>query len=75
MIFISSKKLYLFFRYWHFCPDLLGYVRKRLDNKAKVNFKIYCVTNWNTGNCNKHIARYLKNKRQSDNEIWSVNRI
>ena len=34
-----------FFRYFHFCPDFLSYVRKRLDKKAKVNFKVYDVTN------------------------------
>ena len=37
-----------------------GYLEKRLDKKAKVNCKIYDVTNWNTNNYNKHIARYLK---------------
>ena len=26
-------------------------------------------------NYNKHIARYLKKQRQSDNAIWSINRI
>ena len=25
--------------------------------------------------CNTHTAQYLKKKRQSDNEIWSVNKI
>ena len=28
-----------------------------------------------TSNYNTHIAQYLKNRRQSSNEIWSVNRI
>ena len=27
-------------------PDFFDYVRKRLDKKAKVNFKIYYVTDW-----------------------------
>ena len=39
-----------------------------------VNFKIYDVTTWLTNNCNTHIAQYLTKERQSDNEIWSVNR-
>ena len=26
-------------------------------------------------NCNRHIAQYLNKLRQSDDEIWSVNRI
>ena len=33
---------------------------KRLDKKAKVDFKIYDVTDWITNNYNKHIVRYLK---------------
>ena len=28
-----------------------------------------------TNNRNTHIAQYLKKQRQSDNEIWSANRI
>ena len=43
---------------------LLGYVEKRLDKSAKVSFKIYDVTDWTTNNGNKHIAHYLKKKRQ-----------
>ena len=38
--------------------------------KAKVNFKIYDVTDWTTNNYNTHIAQYLKKQSQSDNEIW-----
>ena len=52
-----------------------GDVEKRFDEKVKVNFKIYDVTTYFTNNCNMHIDRYLKNQRQPDNEIWSVNRI
>ena len=29
---------------------LFGYVEKRRDNKAKVYFKIYDVTDWTTNN-------------------------
>ena len=42
-----------------FFPDFFGYLIKRLDNKAKINFKIYDLTNWNKNNYNTHIARYL----------------
>ena len=35
-------------------------IEKWLDKKAKVNFKIYDVTNWNTETYNKHIPKYLK---------------
>ena len=37
-----------------------GNVEKRLDKKAKVNFKIYDITDWTTNNCNTHIAQYLR---------------
>ena len=56
-----------------FMSRLFGYVEKRLDKM--VNFKIYDVTDWTTNNWNTHIAQYLKKQRQTDNEIWSVNRI
>ena len=54
---------------------LFGYEGKRIAQKAKVNFIIYDVTDWATSNYNTHIAQYLKKWRQSDNEIWSVNRV
>ena len=44
----------------NFWSDLFGYVEKRIDEKGKVNFQIYDVTNCNTSNYNKHISRYLK---------------
>ena len=47
MIFISCEKFFFFLRYLHFFPCPFGYVEKRLDKKATVNFKIYDVTNWN----------------------------
>ena len=37
-----------------FWPDFYGYLGKRLDKTAKVNFKIYDVTNWNKNIYNKH---------------------
>ena len=33
---------------------------KRLDNKAKVNVKIYDVIDWETDNYNTSITQYLK---------------
>ena len=52
-----------------------GHVKKRLDEKDKVNFKICDIGTWETNNCNTHVAQYLKKKRQLDNEVCSVNRI
>ena len=50
------------FRYLHFCPDFFSYAGRRHDMEAKVNFKINDVTNWNTNNYNKYIARYISQK-------------
>ena len=47
----------------------------RFYYKDKVDFKNCDVTNWLTSNCNRHIDQYLKKWRQSDNEVWSVNRV
>ena len=58
-----------------FLSNFIDPVEKRLDKKAKNNFKIYDVTDWETNNYDTHIAQYLKKQRQPDNEISSVNRI
>ena len=44
---------------------------KRLDEKAKVDFKTYDITNWET--ITIHILSNMY--RQPDNGIWAVNRI
>ena len=36
---------------------------------------MFDLITWKTSNCNIHITEYLKKNMQSDNEIWSVNRI
>ena len=43
-----------------FLSWLFSHVEKRLDQKDKVNFKIYDVTAWGANNCNIHIVQYLK---------------
>ena len=75
MFFISPKKLFSFSRYLTFCLDFFGRVAKRLNSKDKVNFKIYDVTASLTSSCNTHIAQHLEKERESDNEMWSVNRL
>ena len=62
--FISCKKSWIF-----------GYAGKRFDKKAKINFKIYDVTDWIANNYNTYIAEYFKKWRQSGNEIRSVKSI
>ena len=39
---------------------VLGHVEKRIDKKAKVNVKVYDVTDWQKDNWNPHIVQYLK---------------
>ena len=51
---------FLFLRYLSYYPDVVVHVRKQLDKKVKVNFKIYDVTTRETNNCNTHIAQYLE---------------
>ena len=69
------KYIFPFSRYLNFCLDFLVMQKKQLDQKHKVNVEIYDVKAWLTKNYNTHIAQYLTNKRQPDNEIWSVNKI
>ena len=40
--------------------QLFAYVEKRLDKKAKVNSKLYDITDRTTNNYNTHIPQYLK---------------
>ena len=75
MFFISSQQLFSFSSYLTFCLDFFGRVAKRLDLKDKFNFKIFDVRAWLTNNCFTHISQYFEKQRQSDNEIWSVNRL
>ena len=42
----NFESSFLFLRHLNFCPDFFDQVRKRLDKKAKINFKIYGVINW-----------------------------
>ena len=56
----TIKALFVLTILLHFCIDIFGYVGKRLDKKAKGNFKIYGVTHWNINHFNKPYARYLK---------------
>ena len=75
MLLISPQKLFSFSKYLSFCLVCLAMYQNGLIKKDKVNFKFYDVTAWLTNNCNKHTAQYLEKQRQSDNEIWSVNRM
>ena len=45
---------------------------KALDNKGKVNFKIYDVINGEGNNYNTHTVQYRRIQRKWKIEIWSV---
>ena len=48
MLVISPKKLFSLRRYLSFRSDYFVSIGKRLDKKAKINFRIYDVANWET---------------------------
>ena len=58
--FFSPKNLFSLLIYLTLWPDCFGPVGKQLDKKAKVNFKIHGVINWEANNYNTHTAQYLK---------------
>ena len=45
----------MFLRYLNFRIDFFYYNGKQLNEKAKVNFKIYEVTDWTADNIDTHI--------------------
>ena len=47
---------------------------RKFDKKAMINFKMYIVTNWRDNNNYTHIAQYSKEQRQTDNEVWLINK-
>ena len=58
-----------------FLSWFFGFAEKPLDKKAMGNFKIYDIIDWKTNNYNTHFPNISRKKRQTENEIWSVNRI
>ena len=73
--FYFILKALLVLKIFKFLPGISVHVEKQLDQKDKINFKIYDITTWLTYNYNKDIAQYFTKSKQLDNEIWSVNRI
>ena len=58
-----------------YLSSLFGYVEKRLNEKAKVNFKIYDVTNWQQITAIHILSSISRNKSNQRMKLWSVNRI
>ena len=59
------KKACFVHKTFTFLHWLFGYVEKRLDKKAMVNFKIYDVTDWPRNNYDKPITQYVKKGNQA----------
>ena len=53
-------------RYLSFCHDVCGHAQKGFDKKAKVNFRIYDVTDWITNHYYTYctISQEVKATRQ-----------
>ena len=58
--FYFALKVLFIYEIFQFLFRIFGHIGKRLDKKAKVNFRIYDATNLITNRYNTHIARYLK---------------
>ena len=59
-VFYFMVKAVFVLEVFPFLSWLFGYVEKRFDKKAMVNFNIYDVTDLTSNNYNTHIAQYLK---------------
>ena len=57
--FYFILKVLFVLKIFKFLSWLFGHVEKQLDQKDKVNLKIFDVTSWLTYNYNTHIAEYL----------------
>ena len=59
-VFYFMSKARFVLEMFTFLFGLFGYVEKRLDKKAMINFKIYDVIDWTRNNYNVRITQYLK---------------
>ena len=55
--------------------DVFNHVEKRSGKIAEIDFKNYDVKVYTRSKYKTHIAQYLKKEIQTDNEIWSFNKI
>ena len=65
------KKLYLLSRYLNLCHDFFVMLKKWLDQKGKVNFKIHDVTIWLT--ITIHILPNIS--RSKDNQTMKIGQL
>ena len=69
MLFISSKKLFLFLKYSNFCISVLpsfSAVTHCFRGRSKINLKVYDVINCLNKNSVTHFVWYLQKKKRYD---------
>ena len=64
-------ELSLLLTYLNFCPDFLDHVVKKLNQKAKVNFKTSFI-DWEINYYHANIAQYLTKWNHSNNETCQL---
>ena len=57
--FYFMLKAHFVLEIFTFLSLVFGYVEKRLDKGAMVNFKLHDVTDWTKNNYNTHTVQYL----------------
>ena len=60
--FYFNLKVFLVVKIFNFLSWLFDHVKKRLDEKDNVNFKIHDVTTWLTNNCNAQLTNISRSK-------------
>ena len=70
---LKSLSVLKIFTFLHFYI-LSFWLCRKTDNKAKINFKIYDVTDWTINNYYTHFLQCVKKERQSDHDILSISR-
>ena len=60
--FYFILKAHFVLRMFKVLSSFFGHVRKGVDKKAKANFKIYDVADWQANSYNTYIVQHLKSK-------------
>ena len=65
-------KAFFVLKIFKFLFWLFGYVKKRLDQKYKVNFNIYDVTIRLTNSCNTYIVQFSRSKENQTMKFGQI---
>ena len=60
--FYFKFKAFFVLEIFTFLSGLFRYIGRRLDEKTKVDFKIYEVTAWTTNNYNTYFSNIVKSR-------------